>query len=268
MPTLGWRWLVALSSLPLLLLLLFYPLLPESPRFLLVKGKSVQALAILRRVAAANGKMLPEGTLSLLSSEEQPDRISSSPFPSKVADSEPLLVISSSAANDGDGGMPTEGPGDPLVSPSSRSTGTRCDNTSSSSGSSSSSSSWFPTLSRLLQPPYRSSTLLLWGVFFANAFTYYGLVLLTTQLAGDASAAFISSCSHMPAPDGGASTAAAAPAPAPAAAAAAAVAASASKDGLYSDVFVTSAAGMAVRACVVVQLAVRQVVWHDAKRVE
>uniref|UniRef100_A0A4W5QFC7 Synaptic vesicle 2-related protein n=1 Tax=Hucho hucho TaxID=62062 RepID=A0A4W5QFC7_9TELE len=39
----------------------------------------------------------------------------------------------------------------------------------------------------LLTPQYRRTTLLLWFIWFANAFSYYGLVLLTTELfqAGD-----------------------------------------------------------------------------------
>ncbi|CAB1318374.1 unnamed protein product [Coregonus sp. 'balchen'] len=40
----------------------------------------------------------------------------------------------------------------------------------------------------LLTPQYRRTTLLLWFIWFVNAFSYYGLVLLTTELfqAGDA----------------------------------------------------------------------------------
>lgn len=34
----------------------------------------------------------------------------------------------------------------------------------------------------LFSPSLRSTTLVLWSVFFANAFTYYGLVLLTSQV--------------------------------------------------------------------------------------
>ncbi|CAH9138900.1 unnamed protein product [Cuscuta epithymum] len=41
---------------------------------------------------------------------------------------------------------------------------------------------WFSSLAMLLSPSLARSTLLLWVVFFGNAFSYYGLVLLTTQL--------------------------------------------------------------------------------------
>lgn len=41
---------------------------------------------------------------------------------------------------------------------------------------------WFSALVMLLKPNLARSTLLLWVVFFGNAFSYYGIVLLTTQL--------------------------------------------------------------------------------------
>ena len=361
MPTLGWRWLVALSSLPLLLLLLFLPLLPESPRFLLVKGRSEEALATLTRMAAANGKALPRGTLCLtlarseadgkelpgeedvradartcevqglgadggtqrLSSPSTEEGPGSAPPSSSVAagragrstetasgsaagrgsgywqaspseretlavraealpagqfggldaslgnggrveeavegsvwespDSEPLLVHSSSAADAGDIKQPEKSPAEQIVPPSSSGSSTMTGNhsgssssnsnsSSSSTASTSSGSSWFSTSLRLLQPPHRSSTLLLWAVFFANAFSYYGLVLLTAQLAGTAAAAAASTsaCAHVPALDGSGASAAAA--------AVTAAAAADPKDGAYADIFVTSAAGTGLRA--------------------
>eukprot|EP00897_Mesotaenium_endlicherianum_P008740 jgi/Mesen1/7895/ME000420S07040 len=99
----------------------------------------------------------------------------------------------------------------------------------------------FAVLQQLVAPPLRRSTALLWGVFFANAFTYYGLVLLTSQLTGGGAA----TCS-----EGGA-------APAAAAAAAAAATGSAPGDGFYRDVLITSAAelpGIAVAAAIVDRL--------------
>lgn len=48
LPSLGWRWLLVISALPLGVLLLAYPLLPESPRFLLgVQGNVVEARKVL-----------------------------------------------------------------------------------------------------------------------------------------------------------------------------------------------------------------------------
>ena len=59
----GWRWLVAVSSAPLLALMLLYPLLPESPYWLLDRGRTREAQALLQRMAHANGCSLPPGRL-------------------------------------------------------------------------------------------------------------------------------------------------------------------------------------------------------------
>ncbi len=54
LPRLGWRWLLALSAAPLLLLLLLYPWLPESPHWLMVRGRHQEAEAVVLRVATVN----------------------------------------------------------------------------------------------------------------------------------------------------------------------------------------------------------------------
>ncbi|CAL1543901.1 unnamed protein product [Lymnaea stagnalis] len=63
MDTLGWRWLLGISSLPLLAFSLTFKLLPESPRYHLVHGQRSQAMAVLEKIARENGSKLPEGTL-------------------------------------------------------------------------------------------------------------------------------------------------------------------------------------------------------------
>ena len=50
LPRLGWRWLLALSATPLLLLLLLYPMLPESPHWLVAKRRYAEAEALLQSV--------------------------------------------------------------------------------------------------------------------------------------------------------------------------------------------------------------------------
>ena len=52
----GWRGLLALSSAPSLLLLLATPLLPESPRYHLLRQRPQRALRTLRGVARVNGR--------------------------------------------------------------------------------------------------------------------------------------------------------------------------------------------------------------------
>ena len=51
----------------LVLLLMLVPLLPESPRYLLVKGRTEQAKAVLGRIAHACRTSLPDGHLASIS---------------------------------------------------------------------------------------------------------------------------------------------------------------------------------------------------------
>ncbi|OWK61247.1 Synaptic vesicle 2-related protein [Lonchura striata] len=115
MPTLGWRWLLILSALPLLLFAGLCFWLPESARYDVLSGNQEKALATLKRIATENGAPMPLGKLVV---SRQEDR-------GKMRD--------------------------------------------------------------LFTPHFRWTTLLLWFIWFSNAFSYYGLVLLTTELfqAGD-----------------------------------------------------------------------------------
>uniref|UniRef100_A0A4W6CQV0 SV2 related protein b n=1 Tax=Lates calcarifer TaxID=8187 RepID=A0A4W6CQV0_LATCA len=110
MPTLGWKWLLILSALPMAIFVCFCFWLPESPRFDLLTGRREKAMATLARIAKDNGKVLPQGKITVC---KQNDR-------GQIKD--------------------------------------------------------------LFTPQYWRTTLLLWFIWFANAFSYYGIVLLTTEL--------------------------------------------------------------------------------------
>ncbi len=73
-PKLGWRWLLAVSAIPGLIIFFIRRYVPESPRYLLVKGKPEQAAAVLRQVAHENGNDLPEFKLAPLAASA-PTRI-------------------------------------------------------------------------------------------------------------------------------------------------------------------------------------------------
>ncbi|XP_031570462.1 synaptic vesicle 2-related protein-like isoform X2 [Actinia tenebrosa] len=63
MPTLGWRWLLAILSLPLLIFLIMSKWLPESVRFYLAAGDREKAIQVLKQCSRINKKELPPGEL-------------------------------------------------------------------------------------------------------------------------------------------------------------------------------------------------------------
>eukprot|EP00892_Ulva_mutabilis_P006923 jgi/Ulvmu1/4602/UM002_0331.1 len=63
LPDLGWRALVLVAAAPLLALVAVYPLLKESPHWLLVNDRPEDAMVVLQWAARFNGKQLPAGTL-------------------------------------------------------------------------------------------------------------------------------------------------------------------------------------------------------------
>lgn len=65
MPSLGWRWLLVLSSLPLLFFTLLCPWLPESARYFAASGDLERARDTLQEVARQNGRQLPRGRLTV-----------------------------------------------------------------------------------------------------------------------------------------------------------------------------------------------------------
>ncbi|XP_044479943.1 organic cation/carnitine transporter 7 isoform X2 [Mangifera indica] len=160
MPRKGWRWLLALSSLPSLLLLIFYRVTPESPRYLCLKGRTAEARHILEKIAIFNGTPLPSG--DLVSDQER--------------ELETLSLITRSLDEDNETPEGTEEEED------STSKALETENEHSTPEWKDSNIAGISALLMLLSPELIRSTLLLWVVFFGNAFLYYGLVLLTTEL--------------------------------------------------------------------------------------
>lgn len=66
MPTLGWRWLLGFSAVPLIVFLAFCYWLPESARFHLTSNRPDLALETLKRIAQENQTSLPEGSLAVI----------------------------------------------------------------------------------------------------------------------------------------------------------------------------------------------------------
>ncbi|KAG2548842.1 hypothetical protein PVAP13_9KG201400 [Panicum virgatum] len=144
MPKFGWRWLLALSSVPSFLLLLFYAITPESPRFLCMKGRTTEAVEVLEKMARLNNVQLPSGKLVLDKNIELDEVSGSSESTTLLADAEVSDGIDKDEGSDF-GGIKSVG--------------------------------------KLLSPKLIRATLLLWMAFFGNAFSYYGIVLLTSELS-------------------------------------------------------------------------------------
>ncbi|XP_017784230.1 PREDICTED: synaptic vesicle 2-related protein [Nicrophorus vespilloides] len=85
MPTLGWQWLLALSTGPLLAFALICPWLPESARFHVASGQTDKALETLEKIAKDNGKPMLLGRLVV------DDAMTDSPHRGRIRD---LLVPS------------------------------------------------------------------------------------------------------------------------------------------------------------------------------
>ncbi|KAL5241683.1 hypothetical protein ACI65C_009093 [Semiaphis heraclei] len=63
MPTLGWKWLLVLSTAPLLGFACVCPWLPESAKYLVTSGQTDKAIDTLKKVAHDNGKPMLLGRL-------------------------------------------------------------------------------------------------------------------------------------------------------------------------------------------------------------
>ncbi|XP_072044034.1 synaptic vesicle 2-related protein-like [Amphiura filiformis] len=71
MPTLGWRYVVFITGLPLLIYIACTYILPESAHYYAACGKREEAMATLKKVSEVNKKPLPEGTLKVGLQEDQ-----------------------------------------------------------------------------------------------------------------------------------------------------------------------------------------------------
>ncbi|KAK0571490.1 hypothetical protein LWI29_017033 [Acer saccharum] len=140
MTKLNWRWLLALSSIPSFALLLFYGLAPESPRYLCMKGRTIDALRILEKISLINRAKLPPGMLvsdKKTTGQNEESSVSSQDTLPPSAIRKMIKKFKSA----------------------------------------------FSSFFMLFSPKLIRTTLLLWVLFFASAFSYYGVVLLTSKLS-------------------------------------------------------------------------------------
>ncbi|XP_052523390.1 putative transporter SVOPL isoform X4 [Tympanuchus pallidicinctus] len=62
-PTVGWRWLIRIASIPGIILIMVFKFIPESARYNVSTGNNAAALATLQRIAKMNRAAMPEGVL-------------------------------------------------------------------------------------------------------------------------------------------------------------------------------------------------------------
>ena len=162
LPRHSWRVLLLASTAPLALLLCVMWIVPESPHYLAARGDAAGAAETLRRVSRANGRdgRLPRGVLKMPAAES-PGGMSSG---MSVAED----AVSGNAEDKSARGLRSRRARElkktmaGLAKP-------------------------FATVRATLSAKNRTLTLMLWFVFFAVAFLYYGVVLLTTEIHVDAS---------------------------------------------------------------------------------
>lgn len=63
-PEMGWRFLLAASAVPGLIVFWLRRTIPESPRFLMLEGRDAEAQAVLARIARENGAQIEIGPLA------------------------------------------------------------------------------------------------------------------------------------------------------------------------------------------------------------
>ncbi len=215
---LGWRWLLALSSTPLLALTVLYPVLPESPFFLAATGRTGAAAAVLQRVARANGRPLPPGALQAhpppavrcprwlspssslpahcgCRAEAHPPPMACVPWCSALHGDPPqehraearmrcMSAVLAMFVSDGKAcaAMPVSAA---QAGKAGRSEPGAPANGGAPERPGAALAAWrrvAAPVARLLSPALRRTSLLLLVIWFTNALNYYGLVLLTTTV--------------------------------------------------------------------------------------
>ena len=177
---LGWHWYLGLATLPLVACIFMFPLVPESARFYLVKGKNKEAQKVIKKVAFYNCKPVPHGRV--VSHEEkqrygvQEDIVSYSQGTVTIPDSTLHDTVTSNQNNsnkqrsDDEEELPLieserdPNTGDTVVIPKPAK-----------------SKEILTNLSLFTNGMWRTTVILMY-LWFGAAWHYYGIVLLTTTL--------------------------------------------------------------------------------------
>ncbi|KAL4523356.1 hypothetical protein Ndes2526A_g08050 [Nannochloris sp. 'desiccata'] len=173
LPRMGWRWLLVVSALPMGILLAGYPWLPESPHWLASQGRMKEAEEVVARVARVNNKIKSE-TNNSSNAVGAGDGASSATTTTHLPRTSTTHAVvhhtSNSHSHSHVSNTSTISLGFSIEETFSRLQDlAKC------------------TLSNIFSPTLAKTTSLLWAIWFVNALTYYGLVLLTTSIQASSS---------------------------------------------------------------------------------
>ena len=197
LPSLGWRWLLLISSTPLLLfVVLFFFFGRESPRYLLSKGRVAEAERLLDRMLQVNGKAgtQPVKLVPFAGVHTAPDAQAGGSLGADVPSEHSALVAGADAEEVQGGSLHSRADGDSAdaatttsaavySAPSHTSTppaaGPLAKLLNSVSGCTDGVGDTFAAL--FTGPGMARLTSAVWVLWLANAMTYYGIVLLAVR---------------------------------------------------------------------------------------
>ncbi|XP_065920567.1 putative transporter svop-1 [Dysidea avara] len=199
-----WRWLLGFSALPLLVVALVFPLVPESPRYLIYRGMEEKAKKVLATVAKVNCKSISVGRLV---TEEEKERLlkernqNSVPTEDVVESVAVETEIDSTTETTSNGTLPhartietteltvvssdNDSDSELLLDEDTQKQDTRRRTLSWSHGKKIVTIklvSYYRWIQILFKNGWWKTTLLLWYLWFAANIIYYGGTLLTTSL--------------------------------------------------------------------------------------
>ncbi len=202
---LNWHWFLGLAALPLAIVLVLFPFVPESARYYLVKGKNEEAMKVIQRVAKINCKKPLSGRLVIQEDKEkemaQKEVVAFRNGEVSLSDVT-LTAFSNNReeVEDGDSGEPAIIACDEETEVRNVSPTTDeflSDTESSQLLQEEENSGETPTIKKKAVSTLRAvltqlsplfakgmwrTTVLLWFIWFGGAWLYYGAVILTTNL--------------------------------------------------------------------------------------
>ncbi|XP_065920283.1 putative transporter svop-1 isoform X2 [Dysidea avara] len=197
-----WRWLLGISALPFLVVMMLFPLAPESPRYLVFRGKEDEAKKVLALMAKLNCKSLPSGRLVTTEEKEQLLKEMTQATPNEIVESTTTIVEDDIETNNSNGAINGMLPNTKTVETTDLTAAVSSDNDSDSElllnehvqhrqphlwprvkiTIKNKLHQYYHWMELLFRNGWWKTTLLLWYMWFVANATYYGGTLLGTSL--------------------------------------------------------------------------------------